>query len=99
MGTDIARKLKEAGTTHWAQQNTGATNLSNFTALPGGWYCHAPVYCAGIFLELTLSVFYRKSMEFTSGVGWTRWMDNEFGQIERYPAIKPAGWSACCIKN
>lgn len=31
-------KLKEAGTSHWASPNAGATNESKFNLLPAGWF-------------------------------------------------------------
>jgi len=33
-------KLKETGTTHWNSPNTGATNETGFTALPGGYHSY-----------------------------------------------------------
>jgi uncharacterized protein (TIGR02145 family) len=40
--------LKESGTSHWISPNTGATNLSGFNALPGGYRYDLGGYFAGM---------------------------------------------------
>lgn len=37
VGGDAGGKMKETGTAHWEPSNTGATNASGFSALPGGY--------------------------------------------------------------
>jgi uncharacterized protein (TIGR02145 family) len=43
-------KMKETGTSHWISPNTGATNISGFTALPGGYRD----YNGGVFRDIGL---------------------------------------------
>jgi len=58
-------KLRETGTKHWTYPNTGATNSSGFTALPGG-YRHP----LGDFLEISNRGYWWFATETNSGTAW-----------------------------
>jgi uncharacterized protein (TIGR02145 family) len=60
-----AGKLKETGTTHWMTPNTGATNESGFTALPGGWVGSRGVENSSI--EIRAKGFWWNTFEVTPG--------------------------------
>jgi len=55
-------KLKEIGTTHWHSPNTGATNETGFTALPGGY--QSTYY--GTFMNIGKSSIWWSTTEYSS---------------------------------
>jgi uncharacterized protein (TIGR02145 family) len=96
-------KLKEAGTIHWNEPNTGATNESGFTALPGGYREGYD----GMFIGISAIGFWRSADAESSpiiGEGYlTRYVsssDTELGYsgdvVSEYAAF---GHSVRCIKD
>ena len=87
-------KLKEEGTTHWASPNTGATNETGFTALPGGNRRYD-----GLFSGPTGNGNWHTASEYDSTHVWYRYMFYYSGYVYRNNTNKQAGYSVRCIKD
>lgn len=94
-GTDIGGKLKEAGTLHWYTPNTGATNASGFTALPGGYH-NTPGNMWGYFGE---TGYFSCASESSPANGIMRWMDTFNTKVERLELAKTYSGSVRCLKD
>ena len=80
-------KLKEAGTVHWNSPNTGATNETGFTALPGGYRAESNIFSilgeTGNWWSSTFynsdNAYYRSMSYVQSGVYRSDEGKNEYG--------------------
>jgi uncharacterized protein (TIGR02145 family) len=93
-GTDEGGKLKEAGTTHWSSPNTGATNESGFTALPGGYR-----YGVGNFYDMGDYAYFWSSTEYGSYYAWYRSLSFNNSRVYRYRTNKQGGFSLRCVRD
>jgi uncharacterized protein (TIGR02145 family) len=99
-GDDVSGgKMKEEGTINWSYPNTGATNSSGFTALPGG-YRHdlsGDTYDLGIIAHFWSSsqVYY---LDGTIG-GWRSNLDYDNDNFGPGDGNKPYGFSVRCVKD
>jgi uncharacterized protein (TIGR02145 family) len=95
-GYDLAGiKMKEAGYNHWLPPNTGATNESGFTALPGGYRYTLDSVC---YMVQEAAYFWTSSG--TQGnVAWVRALYNFAGYQERTALFRYDGGSLRCIKD
>jgi len=93
-GTDEGGKLKETGTTHWDSPNTGATNSSGFTALPGG--CRNG---NGAFNHIGRIGSWWSSTEVYTWDAWSRRLDSNESNVYRYYATKNLGYSVRCLRD
>ena len=94
-GTSTAGgKLKEFGISHWLAPNTGATNSSLFTGLPGGWR-------DGLGADDALTEeanWWSKSQTSASSANEFYLVYNS-GAIGTFSAPKKAGISVRCLKD
>jgi len=91
-GTDGGGKLKEAGNMHWSPPNLGASNFSNFTALPGGGGGYS------YFYSLQDAGGFWTSNEIDTKA-WYRYLKHDYKQVYRDPCIKGACLSVRCLKD
>ena len=86
--------LKETGTTHWETPNTGATNETEFTAVPGGYR-----FYYGRFSDIGFSGFWWSSSESSESSAYGRGMFSNSNQVPRFNFYKWYGLSVRCIKD
>ncbi len=87
-------KLKEEGATHWSEPNTGGTNESGFTALPGGYRGDR-----GTFQILDDYCFFWTSTTCDAASAWSRFLQNNDDAVYRIENIKTFGFSVRCLKD
>ncbi|MCX6273489.1 MAG: hypothetical protein NTU44_20150, partial [Bacteroidetes bacterium] len=96
-GITIGAKLKETGTNHWAQTNSGVTNESGFTALGAG-YRDQQGYMSCLSVN---EMFWTSStIEWYSEYLPVRWyLFYQHNGIDRGLELGPTGYSVRCLKD
>lgn len=95
-GTNEGGKLKESGTTHWLSPNTGASNSSNFTALPAG--DRSSSYYGSFFSQGSATIFHTSTQESATAF-IDRTLSKDFATISRGSTNKSSGYSIRCLKD
>jgi uncharacterized protein (TIGR02145 family) len=87
-------KLKETGTTHWTTPNTGATNETGFTALPGG-----SRHYGGSFNTIGNYGLWWSSTEYPTSDAWFISMSYNNNYVSRTFNYRRSGYSVRCLKD
>jgi uncharacterized protein (TIGR02145 family) len=83
-------KLKEAGTVHWLSPNTGATNESGFTSLPGGYRR----FVDGVFFDIGGAGYWWSTSENNGIILWS-----ESPVLTQLGTTSESGLSVRCVKD
>ena len=88
-------KLKETGTVHWRSPNTGASNESGFSALPGG-FCN---YDNGNFISIGSYATFWSSTEGDPDGGWGLYLSYDSSEVFRSNYYRRHGFSVRCVRD
>ncbi len=88
-------KLKETSDLHWMSPNTGASNLSGFTALPGG----RREYTDGSFINKGSDGFWWTGSAYNPDYSWYRYLHFDVANCYRANFHKQYGFSVRCVKD
>jgi len=86
--------MKEIGTTHWTNPNSGATNLSGFTGIPGGFR-----HNDGAFIGIGIYGYWWSSTEVSSPDTWYRALYYNVMDLTRSFWHKRYGLSVRCLRD
>lgn len=99
LGENAGGKLKatgtiEAGTGLWYDPNTGATNETGFTALPGGYR-----YGNGTFDGIGYGGVWWSATEVSTNYAWSRDVSCDYSGVDGYNDGKEFGFSVRCLRD
>ena len=87
-------KMKEAGTSHWNSTNTGTTNESYFSALPGGMHFSFD----GSFVNVGYDGYWWGATHYDASAT-CRFLTHDYAGVSRYNADKSCGFSVRCLRD
>lgn len=94
-GTSVAGgKLKEAGTQHWLAPNSGATNSTGFTALPGGFRVNS-----NSFANKGINGYWYSATDFDVNRAFGPYMYYNDSEIKYNGLTKDYAFSIRCVKD
>jgi uncharacterized protein (TIGR02145 family) len=86
-------KLKQTGTTYWQAPNTGATNSTGFTALPGGYRSQQ-----GVYSNINVSGWWWTTSD-DAPLAWGQTIHFDSHSLVNWGFYKSAGVSIRCLRD